>query len=102
MDLKTVVKCRSLCVTCKTGFELDDWIYLIHTPRDYRQYSDIAYLHLHLTFTHAIGFSDFTSRILATDLSQCHCNFKSHMKSSSHSLIPLLLSPELHQILDND
>jgi hypothetical protein len=30
----------------------------------------------------------FTSRILATDLSQSHCHFKSHMKCSWHSLIP--------------
>jgi hypothetical protein len=29
---------------------------------------------LQLTLTHAIGFSVFTSRILATDLSQSHCN----------------------------
>jgi hypothetical protein len=63
---------------------LDDWIYwhLIHTIRDYRQYSAIADLHiLQFTFTHARGFSVFTSRILATDLLQSHCNLKSHMNS---------------------
>jgi hypothetical protein len=32
----------------------------------------------------------FTSRFLATDLSQSHCNFKSHMKSSCYSLIHFL------------
>jgi hypothetical protein len=37
------------------------------------------------------GFSVFTSRILATELSQSHYNFNSHMKSSYHSLIPFLL-----------
>jgi hypothetical protein len=58
-------------VTYKNGSGLDDWIYwhLIHTTRDYRQYSAIADLHtLQFTVTHAIGFSVFISRILATDL----------------------------------
>jgi hypothetical protein len=40
------------------------------------------------TVTPALGFSVFTSRILTTDLSQSHCHFTSHMKSSFHSLIP--------------
>jgi hypothetical protein len=82
-----------VCVTYKTDFRLDDWIYwhLIHSTRSYRKYSSIADLHtLQLTVTHALGFSVFTSRILATDLSQSRCHFKSHMKSSFHSLIPLL------------
>jgi hypothetical protein len=36
--------------------------------RDYRQYSAIADLHtLQFAVTHALGFSVFTSRILATD-----------------------------------
>jgi hypothetical protein len=34
--------------------------------------------------------SVFTSRILATELSRSHSNFKSHVKSSGHSLIPFL------------
>jgi hypothetical protein len=55
-------------------FVLDDWIYCtlyIHTTRDYRPYSAIATLHtLKFTAAHALGFSVFTSRILATDLSQ--------------------------------
>jgi hypothetical protein len=57
-------------VTCKTGFALDDWTYwhLIHTALDYRQYSAVAILHpFQFTVTHALGFSVFTSRILATD-----------------------------------
>jgi hypothetical protein len=46
-------------------------------------YSAIAILHtLQFTVTHALGFSVFTSRILATDLSQSHSNFNSHMESS--------------------
>jgi hypothetical protein len=56
-----------------------------------RQYSAISGLDtLQFTVTHALGFSVFTSRILATDLQQYHCNLKSHTKSSIHSLIPLL------------
>jgi hypothetical protein len=73
---------------------LDDWIYCalyIHTVRDYRQYSAVAILHtFQFTVTHALKFSVFTSRILATDVSQSHCNFKSHVKSSLHNLLPFL------------
>jgi hypothetical protein len=61
------------------------------TPRDNRQYSAIAILHiLQFTVTHEVGFSVFTSRILTTDLLQSHCNFKSHMKSYFPSLISFL------------
>jgi hypothetical protein len=61
------------------------------TTRDYRQYSAISILHtFQFTVAHTPGFSVFTSRILATDLSQSHCNFKSHMKPSFRSLIPFL------------
>jgi hypothetical protein len=77
-----------------TGTGLDDWIYFtlyIRTVRNYRQYSAIAILHTsQFTAAHALGFSVFTSRILATDLSQSHCNFKSHVKSSRLRLIPFL------------
>jgi hypothetical protein len=73
---------------------LGDWIYCtlhIHTVRDYRQYSAIVMLHtFQFTAPHALGFSALTSRILATNLSRSHCIFKSHMKSSFHSLIPFL------------
>jgi hypothetical protein len=98
-------------VTYKTGSGLDNWIYCtvyIHTVRDYRQYSAVTVLHtFQFTVAHALGFSVFTSCILATDLSQSHCHFNSHMKSSWYSLIhflPFLLnhfrltSPELDQI----
>jgi hypothetical protein len=63
---------------------------------------------LQFTVTHALGFSFLTSRILATDLSESHWNFKSHMKSSWHSQIsflPFVLSglrlpsPELESVL---
>jgi hypothetical protein len=85
-----------LCVRwlIRRGFLLDDWIYCplyIHTARDYRQYSSIAELHAsQFTVKRALGLSVFTSRILATDISQSHCNFKSNMKSSSHTVIPFL------------
>jgi hypothetical protein len=63
----------------------------IHTVRHYTQYSTIAIPHTsQFTVAHALGFSVFTSRILATGLSQSHCHFKSHMKYSFHSLIPFL------------
>jgi hypothetical protein len=78
-------------MTYKTGFRLDDWIYYIHTTWDYRQYSAIADIHtFQLSVTHALGFSVFTSRILATELQQSHCHFRSHMKSSFPSLVPFL------------
>jgi hypothetical protein len=75
-------------------------------------YSAIAILHaLQFTVAHALGFSVFTSRILATDLLQSSCHFKWHMKSSLHRLIPLfpfllsnlqLVSPELDRVLVNN
>jgi hypothetical protein len=83
-------------VTSKTGFGLDDWIYCtlyIHTVLDYRQYSAIGILHTsQFAVAHTLGFSVFTSHILAMDLSQSHCHFNSHTKSSWHSLIPFLPS----------
>jgi hypothetical protein len=66
-----------------------DWMigFLIHTILYYWQYSAIADLqNLQFTVTQALGFSVFTSRILATDL-KSHCHFKSHMKYSFHSPI---------------
>jgi hypothetical protein len=79
------------CVTIRWAFGIDHWIYwhLIHSTRIYRQYNAIADLHtLQFTVTIALGFSVFTSRILATDLYHSHCNFKPHMKSSFYSVIP--------------
>jgi hypothetical protein len=85
-------------VTCisdyRQAFGVDDCIYCTlytHTVRDYKQYSAIADLHTsQFTITHALGLSGFVNRILAMDLSQSHCNFKSHMKSSWRNLIPFL------------
>jgi hypothetical protein len=81
-------------VTYKTGFGVDDWIYCtLYIPfRNYRQCSAIVILHtFQFTVTHTLGFSVFISRIVATDISQSHCHFDSHMKSSCHNLIPFLL-----------
>jgi hypothetical protein len=59
-------------VIYKTGFGLDDWIYCtlyIHTFRDYRHYSAIAILHtFRFIVAHALGFSVFSSRILANGI----------------------------------
>jgi hypothetical protein len=81
-------------VTYKTGFGLDDWIYCtlyVHTTRYYMQYSAVPILHtLSFTAAHALGFSVFTSRILATDLSLFQCNFNSKVTFSLHHLIPFL------------
>jgi hypothetical protein len=97
-------------VTCKTGSGLDDGIYwhFMHSTRDTGNCSAIAVLHtFQFTFTLTLGFSVFTSYILATDLSQTQCNFKSDLKTC-HSLIssfPSLLnhlrlpSPKLYLIL---
>jgi hypothetical protein len=74
-------------------------------------YSATADLHtLQFTVTYALGFSVFTSHILATHLSESHCNFKKHMKFSCQSLIPVspsslkhlrLPSPEIDPFLHN-
>jgi hypothetical protein len=65
------VTSRDLLVTYKTGF----WIGWLDLLTSYThnsgllQYSAITDLHtLQFTVTHALGFSVFTNRILATDL----------------------------------
>jgi hypothetical protein len=58
-------------VTYKTASGLHDWIYCIYTftTRNYRQLAlSLVYTLYSSLFTHALGFSVFTSRILATDL----------------------------------
>jgi hypothetical protein len=62
----------------------------IHTFRFYRN------LHtFQLTVAQALGFQIFTSRILGTDLSQSHSNFKTPVKSTWHRLISFLLFLQL-------
>jgi hypothetical protein len=74
-----------------------DWMIGFISPSTFTQfgttgsYSAVAFLHtFEFTVAHALGFSVVTSLILATYLSQPHCNFKSHLKSSYRSLIPFL------------
>jgi hypothetical protein len=70
------VTCIRVRVIYKTGFEFDDWIYwhLIHTHTHTHNSGLQAiqlyrwFTHLQFTVTHALGFSVFTNRILATDL----------------------------------
>jgi hypothetical protein len=75
---------RDLCVTYKTGVWIwmsgfIDTLYTVHGTTG--NYSAVAIPTLYRSSLHTLGFSVLTSRILATDLSQSHCNFKSHMKS---------------------
>jgi hypothetical protein len=78
-------------VTYKTGFGLDLLTPYSHTQLRTTGNTATAILHtFQFTVAHALGFFIFTSRILTTDLSQSHCNFKSHMKSSFHRLTPFL------------
>jgi hypothetical protein len=69
-----------------------DLLHLIHSHSSGLQVIQLHRYSTHFQFTvaHAVGFSVFTSRILATDLSHSHCNFKSHVKSSLPRLIPFL------------
>jgi hypothetical protein len=69
------------------------FIYRFYTPLGTTgNYSVIAVIQhtLKFTVTHTLVYSVFTSRILATDLSKSHCNFKSHIKSSLQRLLPFL------------
>jgi hypothetical protein len=61
------------------------------TTQDYRQLQPSDLHTLQFTVTYTLGFSVFTSRILATDFITI-CHYKSHMKSSFHKLIPFLPS----------
>jgi hypothetical protein len=73
-------------VTCRGT----DWMVRFIAPytfttRDCRQYSAIADLHYsQFTVTHALVFSVFTSRILATDFNSLTIT-TAHMESSFHS-----------------
>jgi hypothetical protein len=87
-----IVMCISLWLIRRVWIGWLDLLHLILSPSlVLRQHSAIAILHtFQFTVSHALGFSVFISRIPATDLSQSHCNFRSHVKSSCHSLIPFL------------
>jgi hypothetical protein len=82
-----------LCVTYKTGIGLDDWIYwhLIHTTRDYRHLQLYRWCTHFTVHRYALGFSVFTSRILAMSRQITHEVFFSQpdsflaISSQSHS-----------------
>jgi hypothetical protein len=84
-------------VTCCSDYWWDfDWmigfIALIHSSRNYKWYSAIADLHiLQFTVTHALGFSVFTNRILATDFITLIVT-AAHMKSTFHSPVPFFIT----------
>jgi hypothetical protein len=62
---------------------------IYYTVRNYRKLQLYPYsMHLQFAVTHALGFSVFTSRILATDLSLTVTS--NNMWSSCHSLIPFV------------
>jgi hypothetical protein len=72
-----------------------------HSTRDYTQHSATAILHtFQFTVAHALVFSVFNSRILATTLQPSYCRFKSHMKSSfpASSLLPVILQLPIPKI----
>jgi hypothetical protein len=69
---KNIVTCKRVRVTKLTGSTSDDWIYehcgYVFSP-NHTYYSAIADLHtFQSTVAHAVGFSIFISRLLATDL----------------------------------
>jgi hypothetical protein len=72
------------------GFGLDDPTLFIHNS-GLQVITALSLIYiLQFTVTYALGFSAFTSRILATDLSQSYYHLKSHMKYYFHSLILFL------------
>jgi hypothetical protein len=81
-------------VTHMDDLQMDfDWVTGMIASYTFTQF---AILHTFLfTVKHAQWFSDFTSRVLATDLLQSQCNFKSHLESSLYRLIPFPLFLQL-------
>jgi hypothetical protein len=67
-----IVTCRCVCVTYTTGSGLDDWIYCplyIHNSELQAITAlSLIYTLYSLSLHNTLGFSVFTSRILATDL----------------------------------
>jgi hypothetical protein len=86
-----IVTCRGY-VTCRRGLDYVigciDTLYTVTGTTG--NCSAITISTFYSSLLHPLVFLVFTSRILATDLYQSHCHFKSRMKSSLHSLISLL------------
>jgi hypothetical protein len=67
------------------------FIVLTHSARNYKWNNDIADLRsLQFAVTHTLGFSVFTSRILATDLYQFHCNYNTYKVFKSNDNVQLI------------
>jgi hypothetical protein len=103
--LLNTVKYMGLRVTKITGSRADDWIYWhigYFLSLNYNQNSVIADLHpSQFAVVHALGFSVFTSRLLATDL-----NTETSTSNHNKVFLPFLVqsswtadSPELDPIL---
>jgi hypothetical protein len=78
---------------CLTYRQVLDWMIWFIATLPYTTGNHSATTDLHMlwfTVTHALRFSVFSSHILAMNLYQSHCNLKSYMKSSLHSLIAFL------------
>jgi hypothetical protein len=72
-------------VAYRTGFGLDEWIYCtlyIHNSGLQIIQRSRYSTHFAVHRSTRTRIPAFTSRILATELQQSHCHFKSHMKSS--------------------
>jgi hypothetical protein len=91
---------NSYTVTCRCARDLLDglWIgriyrHLIHSTRNYRQLQQCRYSHTsQVTVTHTSVLSLLHSPLVVSwqRIHKSHCNVKSHMKSSLHSLISFL------------
>jgi hypothetical protein len=80
-------------VTYKMGFGLVHWIYgtlYIHNLGLQAIQRNRWFTHFTVHCCTLTRVLSLQSHILATDLSQSHCHFKSHMKSTFHSLTPFL------------
>jgi hypothetical protein len=91
----SIIYCHDIgvCVNYRRGLDwMIGFIDTLYTPLGTAgNYSAVADLHtLHFTVAYTLVSSDFTIRILATDISLTVT--AAHMKSSSHSLIPFLPS----------
>jgi hypothetical protein len=98
--------CRGCCVTYKTGF----WIGRLDLLTPYSHNSVLQAIQRYRCFTtytsqftaaHALRFSVFNSRILATDLSTSHCHFKSHNEvffSQSNSFLSLFCNCQFRRL----
>jgi hypothetical protein len=84
--------CHVLAWLIRRGNGWDDWIFCVLDTQLGTTVNYSTSANLQFTVTHALKLSVFRSRILATELTQSHCNFNSHMKPNSFLPIPAQLS----------